>query len=228
MALTFNAHLFTAPDAFPSLWLPPAQQSPHHCCTPRSGAKQDEAWGRRDCVPREPFLLLALGSLTSWNPGTGLTWSTVGVGCAPRRMVIYLLLETATSSIKAGKGSTRFSFHQTSLWLQQFHSPPGSPFTFGNKSASQTSKKHSQEKKRTPILRETKQQWAQRVVCGLLGRTQIAFLPWLCTVIEAGLQHLRPWHRHLGQDLELFQEAQETYTSGQKLGIHRAVLDDLR
>lgn len=46
--------------------------------------------------------------------------------------------------------------------------------------------------------------------------------------IEAGLQHLRPWHRHLGRDLEVFQEAQETYTSGQKLGIHRAVLDDLR
>lgn len=148
--------------------------------------------------------------------------------CAPRRMVIYLLLEMAASSIRAGKSSMKFSLHQTSLWPPEFHSLPGSPFTFGNKSASHTGKKHGQKKKRTPILRETKQQWAQRVICGLLGRTQIAFLPWLCAAIEAGLQHLRPWHRHLSWDLELFQEAQETYTSGQKLGIHRAVLDDLR
>lgn len=158
------------------------------------------------CIPREPFLLLALGSLTSWDPGSGLTWEPVDVGCAPRRMVIYLLLETATSSTRAGKGSLRLSFHQTSLWPPQFHSPPGSPFTFGNNSASHTGEKHGQEKKRTPILRQTKQQWAQQVVCGVLGRTQIAFLPWLCTAIEAGLQHLRHWHRHLSQDLELFQE----------------------
>lgn len=163
------------------------------------------------CIPREPLLLLSLGWLTSRDPGTGLTWGTLYVRCAPRRMVIYLLLEMAASSIRAGKSSMKFS-----------------PFTFGNKSASHTGKKHGQKKKRTPILRETKQQWAQRVVCGLLGRTQIAFLPWLCAAIEAGLQHLRPWHRHLSRDLELFQEAQETYTSGQKLGMHRAVLDDLR
>jgi len=63
-----------------------------------------------------------------------------------------------------------------------------------------------------------KQQWAQQVICGLLGRARIAFLPRLGAVIEAGLQHLRPWHRHLGWDLELLQEAQETHTSGQKPG----------
>lgn len=70
MALTFNAHLFTAPDAFPSLWLPPAQQSPHHCCTPRSGAKQDEAWGRRDVCPKGAFSAARPGvtnKLESWD-----------------------------------------------------------------------------------------------------------------------------------------------------------------
>lgn len=225
MALTFNMHLFTAPNAF---FLFGCLQPGRACAivalqgVVQSRMRHGSGW---IYVPREPFLLLALGSQRSWNPGTALTWDTVDVGCAPRRMVIYLILETAASSIRAGKGSVRFSFHQTSLWPPQFHSTPGSPFTLGNKSASHTHKKHGQEKKRIPILRETKQQWAPRVVCVLLGSTQIAFLPWLCTAIEAGLQHLRPWHHHLGQDLELFQKAQETYTSGQKLGIHRAVLD---
>lgn len=94
--------------------------------------------------------------------------------------------------------------------------PPRSPFTFGNKSALRTGTKHGQEKKRTPILRETNQQWAQQVVCGLLGSTQVAFLPRLCAAIE-GLQHLRPWHCHLSWDLELLQKTQKTCTSGQKL-----------
>lgn len=113
--------------------------------------------------------------------------------------------------------SMRFSFCLTSLWPPQFQSPPGSLFTFGSKSASCTGTKHGQEKKRTPILSETNQQWAQQVICGLLGRTGIAFLSQLCAAIEAGLQHFKSWHRHLGWDLELLQEAQETRTSGQKL-----------
>lgn len=53
--------------------------------------------------------------------------------------------------------------------------------------------------------------------CGLPGSIQITFLPLLCAGIEAGLQHLRPWHRHLGEDLESLQEAQETHALGQKL-----------
>lgn len=139
-----------------------------------------------------------------------------GCGVCSRRVAIHLPLETATSSSEAGKASVRFSFRSTSLRPPQFQSPPRSPFTFGNKSALRTGTKHGQEKKRTPILRETNQQWAQQVVCGLLGSTQVAFLPWLCAAIE-GLQHLRPWHCHLIWDLELLQKAQKTCTSGQKL-----------
>lgn len=168
-------------------------------------------------IPREPFLLLE-----SWD------WPNLGhCGVCPQEDGDLPATGDGHQLHQGWKGSTRFAFHQTSLWPPQFPSPPRAPFTFGNESASRTSEKHGQDKKRTPILGETKQQWAQPVVCGLLGRTQIAFLPWLCAAIE-GLQHLRPWHRHPGQDLELFQEAQETYTSGQELGIHRAVLDDLR
>lgn len=177
MALTFNVHLFTAPDVF--LLFGCLHPSRAHAIVALQGVVQSRMRHGSGglCIPREPFLLLALGSLTISNPGTGLTWHTVDVGCAPRSMVIYLLLEMAASSIRAGKGSLRFSFHWTSLWLPQFHSPPGSPFTFGNKSASHTGKKNGQEKKRTPIWRETKQQWAQGVVCGVLGRTQTLFFP---------------------------------------------------
>lgn len=53
--------------------------------------------------------------------------------------------------------------------------------------------------------------------CGLPGSIQITFPSLLCAGIEARLQHLRPWHRHLGEDLEALQEAQGTHTLCQEL-----------
>lgn len=192
----------------------PAEPTPLVHCKERCKVWWEKG-SRGMCSWREPFPLLSLRSVISQNLGSSR--NTVAVGSAPRRVAIHLPLETAASSGEAGKASVRFSFHLTSLQALQFQSLPGSPFTFGNKSASCMGTKHSLEKKRTRILRERNQQWAQQVICGLLGRTQIAFLPHLHTAIEAKLQHLKPWHCHFSWDLELLQKAQETCTSGQKL-----------
>lgn len=77
MALTFNMHLFTAPNAFLFLgylqWAQPT--SPAHC-----KERWKVWWGKGSegtCSWMEPFLLLSFASLMSWNPGTSLTWNVV-------------------------------------------------------------------------------------------------------------------------------------------------------
>lgn len=124
MALTFNMHLFTAPNAF----LLFGYLQPGRACV--TSALQGEVESvmrkrlRRECSGREPFRLLSFGWLISRNPGTGLTQNAVDVGSSPARAAIRLPLEMAASSGEAGKASVRFSFLLTSLLSLQFQSPP--------------------------------------------------------------------------------------------------------
>lgn len=215
MVLTFNMRLFTAPNAFLLFgYLQPGKA----CATDVSQGEVQSMM--RKGLRRDVQLKGAFPDAVIWVSNKPLSWEWLNHRCG-------VCSQEGSDRPAAGyscqlwQGWERkheiFS-SSTSLWLPQSQSPPWSPFTFGsNKSALHTDKKHGQEKKRTPIFREENQQWAQPAICGLLGRTQIAFLSWLHAAIEEGLQHLRPWHCHLRWDLELLQEAQETCTSGQKL-----------
>lgn len=124
------------------------------------------------------------------------------------------------ASTRLGKQAWDFPFTLTSLWPPLFQSLPLSPSSLLSRLG--TNQDHilvqnMVRNRREPLFcgKQTNNGLG-KVICGLPGRTQIAFLPQLCAATEVRLQHLRPWHHHLSRDLELLQEAQETFTSGQK------------
>lgn len=159
----------------------------------------------------------AFPAAVMWVSNELESWDQPNLKCHDVGLPLGGWLSTCCWRRPPALASTRFSFCLASLWPPQFQSPPP-PDLFSHLGANQHHVLvQNMARKRTPILRETNQQWSQQVICGLLGRTEIAFLPQLRAVIEAGLQHLKSWHCRLGWDLELLQEAQETGTSGQKL-----------
>lgn len=115
-----------------------------------------------------------------------------------------------------GKASVRSSFFLMSHLPHSFGAPRVSFRVWEQLSV--TGKYKTQlGKKVNPYFQGNETTTGSASRCGLPGSIQITFLPLLCAGIEAGLQHLRPWHRHLCEDLESLQEAQETHTPGQKL-----------
>lgn len=124
MALTFNMHLFTAPNVFLLFgYLQPGRAR-------ATGALQGEVQSVvRKGLRRDVQLKGAFPAAVVWvtNKPESTDWPNLkccGCGVCSRRVAIHPPLETATSSSEAGKASVGFSFRSTSLWPPQFLSPP--------------------------------------------------------------------------------------------------------